>query len=154
MGGARTAYLVSCSTRHLSQGERLGLGVVSALVGSLLGLCLWLSFKRGDVVQAGTATAGWCMRCSAAWNIFCAKRELGWSAASYRVGAIPGGVVSLTSSALSSAVFEVSCWNCACRCELVCVFIRVMWAASCVTLLESVGSEKGIIMVVGEQKKV
>jgi hypothetical protein len=86
----------------------------------------------------------------------------GWSVASYReAGAIPGGVVSLTPSTLcwlflflisASAVFAVSCWGCTCCCGLVCVFIRLRWAALCVALLESVGSEKG--MVVGKKKKV
>ena len=52
-GGARMVHLVSCSTQHLSQGEELGLGVVSASV-----VAPGLSFKRGGIVQARTATAG------------------------------------------------------------------------------------------------
>jgi len=45
------------------KGEWLGLGVVSASVGSFLGLCLLLpglSFRRRGIVRAGAAAAGWC----------------------------------------------------------------------------------------------
>ena len=51
-----------------------------------------------------------------------------------------------------SAVFAVSCCGCTCCYGMVCAFIRVGWAASCIALLESVGSEKE--MVVGEKKRI
>ena len=54
------AHLVGCSTWHSSQGEWLRLGVVTALVGGLLGLCLplpGLSFICKGIIQAGTAAS-------------------------------------------------------------------------------------------------
>ena len=77
--------------------------------------------------------------------------------ASYReAGTIPGGVTSLLHPLPSvcwsflfliaaSAIFAVSCWGCACCCGVVCAFIKVRWAASCMALLESVGSENGMV---------
>ena len=59
-GGACTVHLVSCSTQRLSQGEELGLGVVSVLV-----VAAWVIIQarghRSSQNRHCWLLAGWCM---------------------------------------------------------------------------------------------